>query len=162
MQVKALPKSMKKQFKKTTILDNVLYNSMKEDAPRILKLVAVNNPAMTRFIIKDEVKNSKRSVTDVGIDIMRQALEFSLALAVGNEDKETQDEIECFIDDFEKTITFAGDADELRNLVRRASNFEAPYSRPLTILSSTIKSSTKASLISKFFCAFKVFNISCG
>ena len=131
---------MKKQFKKMTILDNVIFNSMKEDAPRILKLVAVDNPAMTRFVIKDEVKNNKRSVTDVGIDFMRQALEFSLALAVGNEDKETQYEIECFIDDFEKTITFAGDADELRNLVRRASKFEAPYSRVMKVFTTAMHS----------------------
>ena len=131
---------MKKNFKKITILDNVLYNSMKEDAPRILKLVAVDNPAMTRFVIKDDVKNSKLSVTDVGIDFMWQALEFSLALAVGNEDKETQDEIECFIDDFEKTITFAGDADELRALVRRSSKFEAPYSRVMKVFTTAMHS----------------------
>ena len=131
---------MKKNSFNITILDNVLYNSMKEDAPRILKLVAVDNPAMTRFVIKDDVKKSKRSVTDVGIDFMRQTLEFSLALAVGNEDKETQDEIECFIDDFEKTITFAGDADELRNLVRRASMFEAPYSRVMKVFTTAMHS----------------------
>ena len=140
MQVKALPKSMKKQFKKMTILDNVLYNSMKEDAPRILKLVAVNNPEMTRFIIKDEVKNSKRSVTDVGIDFMRQALEFSRVLADVSADRENQYEIESLIDDFEKTITFAGDADELRNLVRRASMFEAPYSRVMKVFTTAMHS----------------------
>ena len=131
---------MKKQFKKMTILDNVIFNSMKEDAPRILKLVAVDNPAMTRFVIKDEVKNSKRSVTDVGIDLMSQALELSLALAVGNEDKETQYEIKCFIDDFEKTITFAGGADELRALVRRSSKFEPPYSRVMKVFTTAMHS----------------------
>ena len=131
---------MKKQFKKMTILDNVLYNSMKEDAPRILKLVAVNNPEMTRFIIKDEVKNSKRSVTDVGIDFMRQALEFSRVLADVSADRENQYEIESLIDDFEKTITFAGDADELRALVRRSSMFEAPYSRVMKVFTTAMHS----------------------
>ncbi len=123
-----------------TILDNVLYNSMKEDAPRILKLVAVNNPEMTRFIIKDEVKNSKRSVTDVGIDFMRQALEFSRVLADVSADRENQYEIESLIDDFEKTITFAGDADELRALVRRSSKFEAPYSRVMKVFTTAMHS----------------------
>ena len=131
---------MKKKFKKITILDNVLYNSMKEDAPRILKLVAVNNPEMTRFIIKDEVKNSKRSVTDVGIDFMRQALEFSRVLADVSADRENQYEIESLIDDFEKTITFAGDADELRALVRRSSKFEAPYSRVMKVFTTAMHS----------------------
>ena len=131
---------MKKNSLNITILDNVLYNSMKEDAPRILKLVAVNNPEMTRFIIKDEVKNSKRSVTDVGIDIMRQALEFSRVLADVSADRENQYEIESLIDDFEKTITFAGDADELRALVRRSSKFEPPYSRVMKVFTTAMHS----------------------
>ncbi len=131
---------MKKKSFNITILDNVLYNSMKEDAPRILKLVAVNNPEMTRFIIKDEVKNSKRSVTDVGIDFMRQALEFSRVLADVSADRENQYEIESLIDDFEKTITFAGDADELRALVRRSSKFEAPYSRVMKVFTTAMHS----------------------
>ena len=131
---------MKKKSFNITILDNVLYNSMKEDAPRILKLVAVNNPEMTRFIIKDEVKNSKRSVTDVGIDFMRQALEFSRVLADVSADRENQYEIESLIDDFEKTITFAGDADELRALVRRSSMFEAPYSRVMKVFTTAMHS----------------------
>ena len=131
---------MKKKSFNITILDNVLYNSMKEDAPRILKLVAVNNPEMTRFIIKDEVKNSKRSVTDVGIDFMRQALEFSRVLADVSADRDNQYEIESLIDDFEKTITFAGDADELRALVRRSSKFEAPYSRVMKVFTTAMHS----------------------